>query len=140
MLWPGVHGLAVVGPDHGLGGQAPGLLRGGRNAGGGDVSHTPGPWCFVMHDIGNRTCLGPKCVGWKWLDGAEVAEDERRGYCAAPEMLEALEEFEALIRKSSGDDRWRLNRQATSRGELDLKVGDVLLKVMGEGRGGRRER
>ena len=30
---------------------------------------------------GDSTCYGPNCMGWRWFDGAEVAEDKRRGYC-----------------------------------------------------------
>ena len=26
-------------------------------------------------------CAGPECMAWRWFDGAEVVEDERRGYC-----------------------------------------------------------
>lgn len=30
---------------------------------------------------GDSTCWGQECMAWRWFDGAEVAEDKRRGYC-----------------------------------------------------------
>ena len=57
---------------------------------------------------------------------------DARLIAAAPEMLEALEEIEALIRESSGVTGWHLNGQVAPWEELDLKVGAVLRKARGE--------
>ena len=64
--------------------------------------------------------------------GPFCEECAERLAAAAPQMLEALEEVEALIRESRGVVGYHLNGNEASWEDLDLKVGAALKEARGE--------
>ena len=106
------------------------------------MTHTPGPWRVAENLFGSTasyevyTNIETKSGKGGYTRICQITPLDQKAnarlIAAAPEMLEALEEIEALIRESSGVTGWHLNGQVASWEELDLKIGAVLRKARGE--------
>lgn len=68
------------------------------------MAHTPGPWKYIAYDDDIVTDDGNfSIIGYH----ASVLEDDAHLIAAAPEMLEALEDAEALITGDLVGSEWK---------------------------------
>ena len=104
--------------------------------------HTPGPWRVWENLIGSTasyevyTNMETKSGKGGYTRICQITPRDQKAnahlIAAAPDLLEALEEIEALIRESRGVVGYHLNGNEAAWEELDLKVGTVLKKARGE--------